>query len=55
MTIQVFSHRTVYYAVLGSFNFPESIVSIHKAITDGFLSLSLLMLSKVVITLEPED
>ena len=40
-----FSHRTVYYAVLGDFNFPESIVTIQKAITEGFFSLSLLMLS----------
>ena len=45
MTIRVFSHRTVYYAVLGGFNFPESIVSIQKAVTEGFFSLSLLMLS----------
>ena len=38
------SHRTVYYAVLRDFNFPESIVTIQKAITQGFFSLSLLML-----------
>ena len=55
MTIRRFSYRTVYYAVLGGFNFPESIVAIQKAITEGFFSLSLLMLSKVVITLETED
>ena len=40
-----FSHRTVYYAVLGDFNFPKSIVTIQKAVTEGFFSLSLLMLS----------
>ena len=40
-----FSYRTVYYAVLGDFNFPESIVTIQKAITEGFFSLSLSMLS----------
>ena len=50
-----FSHRTVYYAVLGGFNFRESIVTIQKAVTEAFFSLSLLMLSKVVITLKPED
>ena len=55
MTIRRFSYRTVYYAVLGGFNFPESIVTIQKAITEGFFSLSLLMLFKVVITLETED
>ena len=40
-----FCHRTVYYAVLGDFNFPKSIVTIQKAVTEGFFSLSLLMLS----------
>ena len=35
-----FSHRTVYYAALGDFNFPESIVTIQKAVTEGFFLFS---------------